>query len=305
MIVSAVALLLHTQCIRAQGCSDAGFCTVGAMLGATPVADSGRYRSSIAFSCTIGSGEQSTAIVIPQLEWRQSAGPKGFVELKLPYYTAAGNLGGHSGLGDPLITYTCNLLKKTDRALLVTAGLRISTGEADAKTGDGRPLPMPYQSTLGTTDVILGLSLNYTRFFTAAFGYQQPVIQYNHNGYAPAGPDPMSPHYSDYFLSARLRRRGDVLLRAEGHYLWRRIGISAGPLFIYHIGRDRAEIAGVETLLDGSEGLTLNLAGNIVWTAQRWKADVSAGTPLVVRSYRPDGLTREWVVTPRISYLFR
>jgi len=306
MCAGLICSLLYANNMQAQGCSDAGFCTAGVLQSAAPDVDSNKlYKNSIGLSYAIGSGEQGTSVFVPQLEWRQSIGQRGFVELKLPYYIAAGNLGGHSGWGDPVITYTRGLQQKKNWSLQATGGLRISIGNADATGKDGWPLPMPYQANLGTTDIILGLSLNYTRFVTIAAGYQQPVVQYNYNGYVPVDAGPAAPHYGDYFLSARLKRKGDVLLRAEGHYQWRQLSISAGPLLIYHLGKDRADILGAEIRLDGSEGFTLNLAGNIAWTRQRWKVYVSAGTPLAVRSYRPDGLTREWVVTPGISYYIR
>ena len=187
-----------------------------------------------------------------------------------------------------------------------SGGLRISTGTADARNADGLSLPMPYQANLGTTDIISGLSARWAKHIVIAAGYQQPVIQYNENGYLPADIYMAQPAYADYFASAKLKRKGDVLLRAEGQYSFRHWHISAGPLFIYHLGKDHiTNMQGVDMALDGSEGLTLNIAGNIAWANDRWKADVSAGTPFIVRSYRPDGLTREWVVTPRISYFFK
>jgi hypothetical protein len=306
--VGIIVFLSGAACgsIRAQGCSDAGFCTAGALQGAAPKPGSKvDLPNSIAFSFTAGSGEQGTAIYMPQLEWREAIGKKSVLELKLPFYIANGNLGAHSGLGDPVLTYTHTLKQDKSWSLQATGGLRVSTGDASATGKNGLALPMPYQANLGTTDVILGLAFHYGRYLTFAAGYQQPVIQYNQNGYVPVDAGPAIPHYGDYFLSAQLRRKGDVLLRAEGHYQWHKLSVSAGPLLIYHLGKDHARISATEIRIDGSEGLTLNIAGNIAWTSRRWKADISAGTPLAVRSYRPDGLTRAWVLTPRISYLFK
>ncbi len=293
--------------LYAQGCSDAGFCTSGAMQSAAPASDSiARRLSSIAFSFTAGSGEQGTTILIPQLELVKSIGKKGFAELKLPYYYASGNLGRHAGMGDPLLTYTHEFIHRQQWSLYASGGVRISAGNAAARTDNDLPLPMPYQSNLGTTDIILGLSVGWKKYITVAAGYQQPVIQYNQNGYLPVSLPGAEQGYTDYFASRQLKRKGDVLFRAEGHYNWRKFSLSAGPLFIYHLGKDRISNAyDMDVTPDGSEGLTLNIAGNAAWTGRRWKADISAGTPLAVRSYRPDGLTREWVVTPRISYFFR
>ena len=289
----------------AQGCSDAGFCTLGAMQSGHAL-DSAMQQKSIGFSFSAGAGENGTAIISPQLEGKFAVGRNSVIEGKLPYNVAYGNKGSHSGIGDLIITYTHSFSKeKSNWKAFGTAATRLSLGKADA-TDDGRPLPMPYQSNLGTTDLIAGLSISYKQYLNIAAGYQQPIVQYNMNGYEPPMLYPAMPVNEDYFASRRLQRKGDLLLRAEGSWQWKRITLAAGPLFIYHLGMDRTTtLAGNDVLLKGSEGLTLNLAGTFSYSYKRGRLDLLAGTPLIVRDYRPDGLTRAWVITLRVSHFLR
>jgi hypothetical protein len=298
-----ILLLLLTGCCRpetfAQGCSDAGFCSAGALQSGHQDTVMKRKKRSAGLSCAFGIGEKETFIVIPQLEVQWQVGKKAMLEVKLPWYYANGKLGYVNRPGDILATISAPLWKKDKWRLNGTGGLRISTGNGDASF-NGIALPMPYQSNLGTTDLILGASVDYTSYLTIAAGWQQPILQYNRNQYFPAMMDDQA-----YFASRELKRKGDILLRTEGHYSWKKITLSAGPLFIYHLGRDVARnFAGEDITLNGSEGLTLNLAGSISYTKGRSRLELAGGTPFVVRSYRPDGLTREWVIAPKYVFSF-
>ncbi len=67
-------------------------------------------------------------------------------------------------------------------------------------------------------------------------------------------------------------------------------------LFLYHLGEDRYEnTLGNRQNIDGSDGLTIN--GNLISAYQINKTDsieLSLVTPFVVRTIRPDGLTRSF-----------
>ncbi|XZF12765.1 hypothetical protein ACTHGU_13340 [Chitinophagaceae bacterium MMS25-I14] len=303
------SLVLFTGTLHAiaQGCSDAGFCTAGALHNNTASSgiknDTTQYQNEISISVTAGSGEQGTAIIIPQAEWVRQWNKKTSLEIKLPFYYAHGTLGNHTGLGDPVLTITH--LLKTSRTWNIygVAGIRIGTGNAAATDRQGRPLPMPYQASLGTTDIIGGVSAAWKTWLSFAAGYQQPIAQYNRNGYISEKYPGADKDYTAYFSSRQLYRKGDFLLRADGHYRYHRLTFTAGPLLIYHLGKDRITLAdGTQTSLAGSEGATLNATGSISYDLRHLKAELSAGTPFIVRDYRPDGLTREWVITLKLSW---
>ncbi len=287
----------------AQGCSDAGFCTAGAMQGGVK-ADTVSGKNTLAVSLTYGYGEKGTNIITPQFEASFSVWRGTQLEVRLPVNIASGKLGHYTGIGDLITTATHPLGKRSyGIGWSGTVGARISTGGADA-SDKGMPLPMPYQSNLGTADVIIGCNATVGKYFTFAAGWQQPIIHYNNNQYQPSILYPDEGDDANYFAARKLRRRGDVLLRAEGHFKWRRFALSGGPLLIYHLGKDAiTEPDGTEVKLKGSVGATLNLAGAITYTTTRFKYDLLLGTPLIVRDYRPDGLTRAAVITGRVTVL--
>jgi hypothetical protein len=302
---SSALLLLCSLAAYGQGCSDAGFCTIGTMKGGLDTAVDNVQQSSVGLSITGGYGEHGVLIISPQLEASRSVGRHGVLEGKLPYNIASGNLGHHSGIGDPLVVYSHMLTSKPVLwRLAISGGVRIGINKADAMDR-GHALPMPYQSGLGTTDIIAGVGAKFRHWLDVAIGYQQPLWQYNNNGYLPATLYPSAANDSVYFASNRLRRKGDVLLRAEASLQWHRWAASTGPLLIWHLGEDRITLAnGCTGYLQGSDGITLNLSGTVTYSVGKMKLQLVAGTPFVVRNYRPDGLTRAWVTTLRYQYYF-
>ena len=151
-----MCLLLVSNNLFAQGCSDAGFCSIGAMKSGSVDLEK-KYRNTLGLSMTYGAGERSTTLFIPQFEWMMSIGKRGYFEVKLPVYHASGKLGAQTGLGDPVINYTQTLRDNDNFRVQGTVGFRISTGNANALDEKGASLPMLYQSNLVTADLILGV----------------------------------------------------------------------------------------------------------------------------------------------------
>jgi hypothetical protein len=304
VIICLLSLIVRNR-LNAQGCSDAGFCTAGTLHNSAELDTAMRYQNSLGASVSIGQGEQKTTIVIPQLEYRHFLGEKALIEVKLPYYIASGNLGSYSGIGDPIITLTRSFIRKENINLDATAGIRIGTGNANGKDKNKLPLPMPYQQSLGTTDLILVIKADWKDYLSISTGYQQPLAQYNENGYnAEAFPLEVN-GYNNYFNSTNLQRKGDILFRVDAHYQRKQFRISAGPLLICHLGKDKAtDLSGKEYAIEGSDGITLNITAGFQYTFGRFVAGLTGGAPVITRKNRPDGLTRSWIFTPGISYTF-
>ena len=290
-------LMLTSDYSSGQGCSDAGFCTSGALQHSA--ATDSPSRSSLGISLTIGSGEHGITIIIPQVEWKQELARSWNLEMKVPYYFASGNLGTNSGIGDPIVTLTKSWAAGKSWRMFATGGTRISLTDAGATDEHSRPLPMPYQRGLGTTDLILGIGARHRWLFLSA-GYQQPLFSYNDNAYS-SGTMPLEgAEYNAYFDSRKLGRKGDALLRAEGTYTKKHWAFSGGPLLIYHLGADRVtRISGIEETLTESEGITMNIAARLAYHSKSSLWEIGGGAPFVVRKVRPDGLTRHWVLTLR------
>jgi hypothetical protein len=218
---------------------------------------------------------------------------------------AFGNLGSYSGIGDPIITFTRSFIRKENLNLTATVGIRIGTGNADAKNKDKFPLPMPYQRSLGTTDLILVIRADWKDYLSISTGYQQPLVQYNENGYSSDAYPLEGNEYNSYFSSVNLKRKGDMLFRVDAHYQRMQFKISAGSLLIYHLGKDRAtNLNGREYAIEGSDGITLNITVGLQHTFGRFVVGLTGGAPVITRKNRPDGLTRSWIFTPGLSYTF-
>jgi hypothetical protein len=244
-------------------------------------------------------GEKDTKIITPQVEIK-IANEKGYFEFKLPYIVASGNAGKNFGIGDLMATYSLPVkMKSKSMSMSATGGFRFGLGNA-ADANVGKPFPMAYQTSLGTTDVLLGANLKWQKYLSIALGIQQPVLQYNNNGYEKTG---YRGNDTSYFASSKLKRAGDVMLRIEGRYDFKEdFGISVGPQVIYHFMEDKMTSSkGVESNVVGSSGPTLNVVGGLYYKAKTWIFDLNAGVPVIKKDAQPDGLSRTWVVIPRFT----
>jgi hypothetical protein len=314
-------LVQFAQDASAQGCSDAGVCTAGPigelhMEGdTTALADTKQHYARLGFSDAVG--EQQTTILIAMAELGFGVTERLTVSLRLPYQWADGNLGRNSGVGDPVITTSYAFMRKEGRRLDGMVGVKLNSGNAD-DTWDGfsidqvpRSLPMPYQTSLGTTDLLLGVNYRHDRW-SGALALQLPVHQANENVFTHAawGQDPAA---LGYFESAALERAADAVVRVQYRIPWRRFAVQPGLLAIQHLGTDtQLETAPTMDMmmpervgLLGSEGLTLNLTLDAGYRLNdRWTIELAYGSPLIVREERPDGLTRSMVLNTGLRYAF-
>lgn len=184
-----------------------------------------------------------------------------------------------------------------------TAGIKLPLADGDMRK-DGRGLPMPYQSSLGTTDLITGVTLS-DGTWQFSLGWQQPLTTANENVFDPEQWSTGEAY--DYFPSYMLKRRADVLLRGvyRGN-ISRKLSGSGGLLAIYHVGTDEYRDTELNYVkLKESDGLTLNVSGTFDWKVNAsFTLGLTMGFPVVVRDVRPDGLTRSIVVAPEVRWAF-
>ncbi len=296
-----VIMLLYQQIIRAQGCSDAGFCTIGA-LQQRETNDSS-YKHTAKLSLSYGIGEQGTVIfqTIPEVDF--SFFKNNSIQLKIPYSFINGNLGNTNGIGDLAFSITQVLNENEYSKFNVTLGTKIATGNADLEANN-RSLPMPYQVSLGTYDLIIGISYQFKKW-NLSTGYQRVLLNENNNRFLRSYWQDNS-DAQNYFESNLLNRGDDALLRVERNFGLHNLQLSAGLLSIYRLQKDKITIEdGSEIELNNSDGLTLNLTGSAQYNfSKRTGFNFSFGTPLVVREYRADGLTRSLVLTAAFNFHF-
>ncbi len=189
-------------------------------------------------------------------------------------------------------------------------GAKIPTGNPTKTDSEGRMLPMYYQSTLGTFDIVAGISLA-TQGWLFAVGYQQPL-----NGVENKfvwGPWTNDPTVSEqvkedvilYPISPNLYRGKDVMLRMEKNVRFSKFNISLGLLSIYRLDKDKTQKPNEAVVYaPDSNGLALTaLVGGGYRLTPRSAIKIMNGFRIVKRHANPDGLSREFVNT--IGYEFR
>ena len=198
-------------------------------------------------------------------------------------------------------------------------GARLPTGTTDAQNTDPttaqriRSLPMPYQTGLGTTDLLFGLIYRRGRL-TTTLAYQHVLDNRNANTFDHASWD-NDPLALGYFESNLLDRGDDAVARVQYVVPWRRFAFQPGLLAILQVGQDERLEAMADPASDlpvegfvpvaGSEGLTLKFTLGTRYKANdRWAVELTYGSPLIVRDERPDGLTRFMVLDLTLTRRF-
>jgi hypothetical protein len=285
-----------------QGCSDAGVCTVGIMSG-DEFSDEEQEKIRIGLGYNIGQGDAGTMVNTILLEGNVTISSRLFVQFKIPYLIVDGNLGKTNGLGDITLSVNGILKQSGEHRFEGFAGFRVGTGNADLETG-GKPLPMVYQTGLGTTDLLLGAKWFY-KGWSASLGYQQPLIQYNKNQFLYSAWEG-NPDANSYDQTRDLKRKSDIVARLEKSFYVSDLTISLGLVPIYHLQNDTYENSdNVETTIDGSQGLTLNVSGSVNYQfSPLLSAAIFYGSPLVTRDSQPEGLGRKYVAGLGVYFNF-
>ena len=300
-------LLLLTIRSFSQGCSDAGVCTagpIGEVIEDSSATDALRHVARFTFSYAIG--EQSTVItqVVPELSLGIT--DRWGVQLKVPYMAASGNLGSNNGVGDPTITTSYAFIKETHRRLDGTVGVKLNSGNANTPSSSLDVLPMPYQTSLGTTDLLAGVNFRFGRW-QAAVAYQHVLVNENENTFTHAGwmddTDALG-----YFESDGLLRASDAVARVQYGFNFGDLSLQPGLLGIYHVSKDQVHpftFAEERVEVEGSDGLTLNLTADARYKfSDTWSLEASYGSPVITRDVRPDGLTRAMVLNVGLRFAF-
>jgi hypothetical protein len=300
-------VFLSQATARAQGCSDAGFCTMGAMKPDQPFNKRVQLRlRAMEISFYRGTTTLTPIVYVANADLSFSINSKNSFQVKLPYQAVTGRLANTSGIGDISLSFTRNLISKETFDVNFSLGAKIPTNQSD-KSIDGFPLPMYYQTSLGTFDFIAGASL-ITRQWLLATGIQVPLNK-NNNQFLWSrweGSDENPAYLFKYNNANQLQRGTDVMLRVERNFRFSQFNFSAGLLPIYRINRDKVENAQGEV---GKDNKAVGLALSGIVTAG-YNIDVRnsirllAGHKIVQREINPDGLTRNFVSTISYSYRF-
>lgn len=303
-IILFASLIFISTYLIAQGCSDAGFCSLSVLKNN---AQSSTLKNSISIGLNYGSGEQSTSTINPYVEYSNKFSKNVTLQAKFTSTYASGFLGNKFNVGDAyaFITWMPNKISEKTQLTFIH-GFKIPLSSSNDKNADGKPLPLDYQSSLGTFDFISGVNVIVNKKWELNTGFQIPISNNNKNSFFPSD---YTDTRSQKFIPTNLFvRKPDVLLRV-GYYTQKpnsSFSIKPNLLAIFHVANDSyINKTGTRVIISNSKGVTLNAS---VVANKTFKNDTQlefvAATPVVVRTARPEGLTRSAVLNIQYKISF-
>lgn len=279
--------------LYAQGCSDAGFCTI-------PLRPAAAGKNNIQTELAYLQGEENTSLATLSISYSRQLSKKLQWDHKLVLAYINGDYGTVFNLGDYYSTLRYGIKTSSGKMVHIVGGVKIPFNQSNLKISNVS-LPMVYQTSLGTYDLILGTAFAAGKF-DMNIAFQLPVVQQNRNSFIME----QAPLPGEFPTTNLFRRKADVLWRV-GYPLQVKKGkwnFNPNLLAIYHLGEDSYEnVFGKRENINGSSGLTLNANLQVGYKiSQRQSLQLSLATPFVVRDTRPDGLTRSFVAS--VSYQF-
>lgn len=309
--------------LKAQGCSDAGFCTMGAMRPDQAFNKKIKIRlRSVEVSYYRGKTTLSPVIHVANLDATVGITNNLGLQFKIPYFRINGNFANTKGLGDISLSLTQRVINKEQYDVNLTLGAKIPTNNSNLKSEGnvrsetkGLELPMYYQTSLGSYDIVAGASLISSKWMFAA-GIQMALTE-NGNEFK-WGPynEPVYPSFDyvkRYARATHLKRGTDVMIRVERSFRFSNYSFNFGVLPIYRITKDQryginedgsVNYAEGRNEIDNTTGLALTLLGAFTYHVDvNHSLKLSGGKKVTDRDTNPDGLTRNNVMI--LAYSFR
>jgi len=289
LIIIVSLFFLFLEGVNAQGCSDAGVCTIDSFKPHDH-SEGHELQNTFKAGLNFGAADYDISVFGTYLDYRREVTDRLSVDAKLTTLSQSGNDISTFGLSDIYVNGNYKVAKNAS----LTLGFKIPLSDANKKE-NGLALPMDYQSSLGTFDLVLGVGYSIKKLQLLA-AIQQPLTQNNNeflsNQYS------SDSRLSEFQSTNQFKRSGDVLIRASyALNLGKKLIFTPSLLPIYHLTNDKfTDIDGIEKEIDGSQGLTLNWNTYFdYYINEKHALQLSLGSPFIVRDTRPDGLTRSFV----------
>ena len=308
------ALLAISLDSFAQGCSDAGFCTMGAMRPSQIYTKKINFKlRSIEVSYYKGATHLTPTISSATVDFSFGFNDITSMQIKLPYQWVSGSMGSTSDLSDISLSITRNIKSTDTYHINATLGTKIPTNKSNLQTGDTditsdnlpHTLPMYYQTSLGSFDFVAGIAYISEKWMFAT-GIQA-ALSANSNDFRYEDWDNYVDQFyiQSYDLATDLKRGTDIMFRAERAFHFSKVDIRVGLLPIFRIRKDRivdkdlaSETFDQYVKVEGTTGLALSGLLNAAYHFNTMNSvKLMYGYKFVDRDVNPDGLTRDNVIT--------
>lgn len=260
-------------------CSDAGVCSVG---GHSKEQESrSLFNISASFKYGYSGKDDNLKYNSFQVGALYNVLEKTSFQFSIPYNMQSGPLGDVSGIGDLLVSVNQNLYSDENSGFDASFGVKLVTGD-DNKDN----LPMPYQSGLGSNDLILAISYYYDNL-TFGAGYQLAGKRNNN--------------------VLKLERGDDLLLRAAYNFQFDKLSIKPQILFIQRLVKSSildttsAQETFIEVENSNQTQLNLLVLGNYQ-LSDNISLFVDFAVPFIKREVNVDGLTRAFSASLGVKF---
>ncbi len=263
-------------------CSDAGICQIGEHL--TEGEETEKFNLSASYKYGYSGKDYDIQYHSIMLEGSYYLIKNSSVHFILPYNIQSGPDGTVDGIGDLILSWNQNLFNSQHTSLSASIGVKLPTGKDNESK-----LPQGYQSGLGTTDMLIGISYYYNDFSVGA-GYQLSGGR-NNNLY-------------------RLEKGDDLLLRASYEISVDNLNIIPQLLYIQPTSKSTilnpfAPVEGNFVEVDKTDKSQINLLTELSYkVADNLSVEGNFAIPFIKREVNIDGLTRAYSASLGMSYLF-
>jgi hypothetical protein len=284
-----------------QGCSDAGFCSVGGLKTSHQVEKF--HPTTVSVGTFLGFADYGILVSGGVVDVQHSFSNSFSGSVKVTSLMQSGKQTTQFGLSDVFVNGIWNV----DPTFSVIGGVKIPLNSAN-RTINGSHLPMDYQSSLGTFDAIVGIAFSVNDF-QFQVGYQHPLTQ-NKNRFVPFSKAGTTLDFSDFQSTFFYKRSPDALFRVSYSVLQNKDwSMMVGVLPIYHISQDtfvdETKAFFEYDKIIGSRGFTVNANVFLRYNFSTQSAvEMTLASPFITRSSRPDGLTRSFISSVDYKYSF-
>ncbi|MER3328114.1 MAG: hypothetical protein RIF34_00945, partial [Candidatus Kapaibacterium sp.] len=156
LTISILIIFVIPFSVFSQGCSDAG---LGSFNLSTLDTTTDDIKVTLGLSNTTGIGDEAVLINSTGFELGATYSDFWFIA-KIPFTFTSGTLGQTNGLGDLSLLLSSKLYSADGFGLSLAGGVKLATNNADLLNEGDKSMPMVYQTSNGTNDVVLLLAAN-------------------------------------------------------------------------------------------------------------------------------------------------